>query len=159
MLPGEPSWATIIRVRRWIGAWLSFVQAKIPFRTRPSWPKKLVVPDGSDVKLNPEAVFADHLIVTGLLSSSPAEPGGLVTAERPVGGPSQRMSKDTIAPTDAGVWNRNSALGMLKKSRTCRFVAVIRARPAPRWTVTPSAGPLPSLPPDGSGTVQNKPSG
>jgi hypothetical protein len=111
------------------------------------------------VKLNPEVVLADHLIVAGLLSSRPTEPGGLVTAERPVGGPSQLTSKDTVAPTDAGVWKRNSALGMLKKSLTCRFVAVIRAWPAPRWTVTPSAVPLPALRPDGSGTVQNKPSG
>jgi long-subunit fatty acid transport protein len=110
----------------------------------------LFVPDGCEAKLNPEALAADHLIVTGLLASRPAEPGGLVTAERPVAGPSQRMSNDTVAATDAGVWNRNSALGMLKKSRTPRFATAIRAVPAPRWTVTAS---------DGSGTVQNNPCG
>jgi hypothetical protein len=139
--------------------WLSSCQAKTPFRTRPSWPKMLFVPDGLEVNLNPEAFAADQLIVTGLISSCPAEPGGLVTAERPVAGPSQRMSKDTTAPTDTGVWNRNKALGMLKKSRIRRFAAVIRAVPAPRWTATPPSGPAPPLPPDGSGRVQNKPCG
>jgi len=39
---------------------------KIPFLTRPSWPKKLVVPDGLDLKRNPEAFFADHVIVARL---------------------------------------------------------------------------------------------
>lgn len=77
--------------------------AKIPFLTRPSWPKTLVVPDGCDLKLNPRAFCADHLIVAGLMSSRPEEPGGLVTAERPVAGPSQRISKDTVARTDAGL--------------------------------------------------------
>ena len=44
-----------------------FVQLeKTPFRTRPSWPKKLLVGDGSDVKLNPAPLVADHLMVTGL---------------------------------------------------------------------------------------------
>lgn len=119
----------------------------------------LFVPDGFEVNLNPEAFAADHLIVTGLVSSCPAEPGGLVTAERPVAGPSQRMSKETAAPTDTGVWKRNRALGMLKKSLTRRFAALIRAVPAPRWTATPPSGPTPPLPPGGSGTVQNKPSG
>jgi hypothetical protein len=39
------------------------------------------VPDGFDLKLNPKALVADHLIVTGLLSSRPEDPGGLVTAD------------------------------------------------------------------------------
>ena len=95
------------------------------------------MPDGLDLKLNPRAFFADHLIVTGLMNSRPEEPGGLVTAEGPVAGPIQRMSKDTVARTDAGFWNRNRALGILKKSLTCRFVAVIRALPSSRSTVTP----------------------
>ena len=103
----------------------SFYLEKIPFLTRPSWPKKLVVPDGSDLKRNPWAFCADHLIVAGLMSSRPEEPGGLVTAERPVAGPSQRMSKDTVARTDAGLWKRNRALGILKKSITRRFFAFI----------------------------------
>jgi hypothetical protein len=107
------------------------------------------------LKLNPKALVADHLIVTGLLSSPPEDPGGLVTADRSVAGPSQRMSKDTVARTDAGVWKRNRALGILKKSLTCRSVAVICALPAPGWTVTPSPSPRP----DASGTVQNKPCG
>lgn len=110
---------------------------KIPFLTRPSWPKTLVVPDGCDLKLNPWAFSADHLIVAGLMSSWPEEPGGLVTAERPVAGPSQRMSKDTVARTDAGFWKRNRALGILKKSLTRRFFALIRALPSFRSTDTP----------------------
>ena len=134
----------------------SFYLEKIPFLTRPSWPKKLVVPDGSDLKRNPWAFCADHLIVTGLMNSRPEEPGGLVTAERPVAGPSQRMSKDTVARTDAGLWKRNRAFGMLKKSLTFRFAA-IRALPSSRLTATP---PQPSSSrPDRSGTVQNKPPG
>ena len=76
------------------------------------------MPDGLDLKLNPEAFFADHLIVTGLMRRRPVEPGGLVTGERPAGGPIQRMSNDTAAPTDAGFWKRNRALGILKKSLT-----------------------------------------
>jgi hypothetical protein len=115
----------------------SFYLEKIPFLTLPSWPKKLVVPEAVDLNLNPEAFAADHLMVTGLMNSWPDEPGGLVTAERPVAGPSQRMSKETVAPTDTGVWNRNKALGILKKSLTCRSVALIRALPSPRSTVTP----------------------
>ena len=95
------------------------------------------MPDGFDLKLNPRAFSADHLIVTGLMSSRPEEPGGLVTAERPVAGPLQRMSNDTVARTDAGFWKRNRALGMLKKSLTCRFAAVIRASPSSSSTVTP----------------------
>jgi hypothetical protein len=70
------------------------------------------------VKLNPEALAADHLMVTGLVDSRPADPGGLVTGERCVAGPSQRMSKDTVAATDAGFRKRNRALGVLKKSLT-----------------------------------------
>src|SRR5580704_5532983 len=126
------------------------------FLTRPSWPKKLVVPAGFDLKLNPRAFSADHLIVTGLMSSRPEEPGGLVTAVRPVAGPSQRMSKDTVARTDAGFWKRNRALGILKKSLTCRF-AVIRALLSSKSTLTlprPSSSRS-----DCSGTVQNKPPG
>jgi len=46
-----------------------FQWPKIPFLTRPSWPKKLVVPDGFDLKLNPRAFSADHLAVTGLVNS------------------------------------------------------------------------------------------
>ena len=114
-----------------------FQCAKIPFLTRPSWPKTLVVPDGFDLKLNPWAFCADHLIVAGLMSSRPEEPGGLVTAERPVAGPSQRMSKDTVARTDAGLRKRNRALGILKKSLTRRFFALIRALPSSRSTLTP----------------------
>jgi len=95
-----------------------FQPEKIPFRTWPSWPKKLVVPDGRDLKLNPEALVADHFIVTGLVNSRPVEPGGLVTAEGCVAGPIQRMSKDTVAATDTGFWKRNKALGILKKSLT-----------------------------------------
>ena len=76
--------------------------AKIPFRTRPSWPKKLVVPDGFDRNLSPLALVADHVIVTGLMNSWPEEPAGLVTGEGLVAGPSQRMSNETLAATDAG---------------------------------------------------------
>jgi hypothetical protein len=39
---------------------------KTPFRMWPSWPKKLVVGVGFDLKLNPEPLVADHLSVTGL---------------------------------------------------------------------------------------------
>ena len=96
-----------------------FVQLeKTPFRTRPSWPKKLLVGDGFDVKLNPAPLVADHLMVTGLLNTSPEEPRGLVTCERCVAGPSQRMSKDTVAGTDTGFWRCSKALGILKKSLT-----------------------------------------
>jgi hypothetical protein len=48
------------------------------------------------------AFFADHVIVTGLMSSWPEEPGGLVTAEGLVAGPIQRTSNDTVARTDTG---------------------------------------------------------
>src|SRR5262249_14554270 len=140
--------------------------AKIPFRTWPSWPKKLVVPDGCDLKLNPAALAADQVIVTGLVNSRPAEPGGLVTAEGCVAGPIQRTSKDAVAATDTGSWKRSKALGMLKKSLRWRFAALIRALPSSRSTVTPSrpsSSPdrtrsSPSSP-DRSGTVQNKPPG
>ena len=74
------------------------------------------MPDGFDLKLNPEALVADHFIVTGLLNTRPVEPGGLVTADGWVGGPIHRMSKDTVAPTDTGFWKWNKALGILKKS-------------------------------------------
>lgn len=124
------------------------------------------MPDGCDLKLKPEALVADHFIVTGLVNSRPVEPGGLVTAEGRVAGPIQRMSKDTVAPTDTGFWKRNKALGILKKSLTLRFAALIRALPSSRSTVTPPwpssswdrARPSPSSP-DRSGTVQNKPPG
>src|SRR5215831_3568768 len=94
----------------------SYYPENTPFRTWPSWPKKLVVPAGCDLKLNPRALVADHLIVTGLWNNRPEEPGGLVTGELCPAGPSQRMSKDTVAATDAGFWKRNRALGILKKS-------------------------------------------
>ena len=58
------------------------------------------MPDGFDLKLNPVALVADHVIVAGLLNTRPVEPGGLVTAEGCVAGPIQRMSKDTVAPAD-----------------------------------------------------------
>lgn len=135
-----------------------FYLEKIPFLTLPSWPKKLVVPEGFDLKRNPEAFAADHLMVTGLMNSWPDEPGGLVTAERPVAGPSQRMSKETVAATDTGFWRWNRALGILKKSLTCRSVAVIRALPSSRSTLTPP-WPSSSSRRDPSGTVQNKPPG
>jgi len=32
------------------------------------------------MKLNPESFLADHLMVTGLMNTSPEEPRGLVTA-------------------------------------------------------------------------------
>ena len=76
------------------------------------------MPDGFDVKLNPVALDADHFIVTGLLNTRPVEPGGLVTPDGRVAGPIQRMSKETVAPTDTGFWKWNKALGMLKKSLT-----------------------------------------
>ena len=95
------------------------------------------MPDGSDLKLNPWAFSADHFIVAVFMSSWPEDPGGLVTAERPVTGPRQRMSKDTVARTDAGFRKRNRALGILKKSLTRRFFAVIRALPSSRLTATP----------------------
>ena len=76
------------------------------------------MPDGFDLKLNPRAFLARQVIVTGLVNSRPEEPGGLVTGERGVGGPIQRMSKDAVAATDAGFWKRNRALGILKKSLT-----------------------------------------
>ena len=96
------------------------------------------MPDGCDRNLNPLALFADHVIVTGLMNSRPEEPAGLVTTEGAVAGPSQRMLNDTVAPTDTGccVWNR--ALGILKKSLTRRSSAVIRALPSWRSTRTPS---------------------
>jgi hypothetical protein len=109
------------------------------------------------LKLNPEPLVADHLMVTGLLNTCPEEPRGLVTRERPVGGPIQRMSKDTVAGTETGFWRCNKALGRLKKSLTCRFFAFIRALPSSRSTVTPSSS-SPSRP-GRSGTVQNKPLG
>jgi len=96
------------------------------------------------------AFFADHVIVTGLMSSRPEEPGGLVIAEGLVAGPSQRMSNDTVAPTDTGCWVWNRALGMLKNSLTRRFPALIRALPSGRSARTASLW---------SGTVQNKPPG
>ena len=74
------------------------------------------MPDGCDLKLNPEALVADHVIVTGLANTRPEEPGGLVTGEPCAAGPSQRMSKETVAATDGGFWKRNRALGILKKS-------------------------------------------
>ena len=125
----------------------------------------LVVPDGFDLKLNPGALVADHFIVTGLLNTRPVEPFGLVTAEGCVAGPVQRMSKETVAPTDTGFWKWNKALGILKKSRTRTFAALIRALPSSRSTVTPcsssssnrTCSPLSS--PDRSGTVQNSPLG
>ena len=82
------------------------------------------------------AFFADQVIVTGLMTSWPEEPGGLVTGEGSVAGPIQRMSNDTAAPTDTGssVWNR--ALGMLKKSLSRRCLAAIRALPCCRSTRT-----------------------
>ena len=123
------------------------------------------MPDGFDLKLNPVALVADHVIVAGLLNTRPVEPGGLVTAEGCVAGPIQRMSKDTVAPADTGFWKWNKALGILKKSRTRTFAALIRALPSSRSTVTPSspsswdrARTSPSSP-DRSGTVQNKPPG
>ena len=76
------------------------------------------MPDGFDLKLNPRAFLARQVIVTGLVNSRPEEPGGLVTADRAVAGPSQRMSKDMVARTDTGFWKRNKALGILKKSLT-----------------------------------------
>ena len=74
------------------------------------------MPDGFDLKLNPDALVADHFIVAGLENTRPVEPGGLVTAEGRVPGPIQRMSKDTVAATDTGFWKWNKALGILKKS-------------------------------------------
>ena len=74
------------------------------------------MPDGFDLNLNPEALVADHFIVTGLLNSRPMDPGGLVTAEGCVAGPIQRISKDTVEATDTGFWKWNKALGILKKS-------------------------------------------
>src|SRR5215472_1872150 len=60
-LPGD------LRPRRFPRRQLTLVQVeKTPFRMWPSWPKKLVVGDGLDLKLNPEPLVADHLIVTGL---------------------------------------------------------------------------------------------
>lgn len=95
------------------------------------------MPDGSDRNLNPLAFFADHVIVTGLMSSRPEEPAGLVTCEGLVAGPSQRMSNDTVAPTDTGLWVRNKAFGILKKSLARRFSALIRAWPSCRSACTP----------------------
>jgi len=89
------------------------------------------------LKLNPWALVADHFIVTGLLNTRPVDPGGLVTAEGCVAGPIQRMSKDAVVATDTGFWKWSKALGMLKKSLTCRFAALIRAVPFSRSTVTP----------------------
>jgi len=108
------------------------------------------VPDGFDRKLNPVAFLADHVIVTGLMNSRPEEPGGLVTDEGLVAGPSQRTSNDTVAPTDTGCWMWNRALGRLKKSLTRRCPAAIRAVPSRRSARTA---------PPGSGSVQNKPPG
>lgn len=60
------------------------------------------MPDACDLKLNPEALVADHSIVTGLLNTRPVDPRGFVTTEGCVAGPIQRMSKDTVAASDLG---------------------------------------------------------
>ena len=46
---------------------------------------------------------ADQVIVAWDMTSFPAEPAGLLTAERFVTGPLQRMSKLHVAATDAGL--------------------------------------------------------
>jgi len=50
-----------------------------------------------------------------VMDSSPFEPG-VVTGLVLVTGPVQSMSKLTRAAVETGDWNRNRALGMLKKS-------------------------------------------
>ena len=123
---------------------------KTPLLTCPSWPKTLVVPDGSDRNLNPLGFFADHRPVTGLMNSRPEEPDGLVIAEGSVAGPNQRKSNDTVAPIETGSWKRRRALGPLKKSLTRRCLAIIRALPSFTSALTPSSR---------SASVQNKPLG
>jgi hypothetical protein len=118
--------------------------------TWPSWANALVVPDGFDWKLSPSLFAADQVIVAWDMSSFPEEPG-VLTGDRFVTGPLQRMSKLHVAATDTGSWKRKSAFGMLKKSWTARSVAVIRASPAPNSTLTASGAR--------SGSVQNRPPG
>ena len=120
-------------------------------RTRPSWANTLVVGDGSEVNEKPRSLDADHVIVASLITSMPAEPGGVLTGERSVTGPLQVMSNETVAGVDTGSSNRSNAFGVSKKSSTASFVAVMRALPAPNWTSTPSGGC--------SATVQNNPPG
>ena len=48
---------------------MPFQLEKTPFRMWPSWPKKLFVWDGFDLKLNPEPLVAVHVMVTGLVNT------------------------------------------------------------------------------------------
>jgi hypothetical protein len=109
------------------------------------------VGEGSDTKRKPSDLAADHDIVAWLKTKSPANPtAGSTTWERSVTGPLQRISNEHVAGIEAGVRNRRSALGMLKKSLTARLVAFMDALPASISTSTLSTG---------KGTVQKRPSG
>jgi hypothetical protein len=56
-----------------------------PFLTQPSWPKTLVVPDGSDLKLNPSAFSADQAdALTGHNSALPSEGPAAAAAAPPI---------------------------------------------------------------------------
>jgi hypothetical protein len=82
--------------------------------TLPIRAKALVVGDGSETKLKPKSLLADHVIVAWHTRSSPDEPLGLVIGSVLVTGPLQVTSKLQLAPTDGGDWKRNNAFGMLK---------------------------------------------
>ena len=87
--------------------------AKIPFCTRPSCAKALVVPDGLETNRKPRLLLADHVIVALVIISSPVEPG-VVTGPGLVAGPVHLMSKLQLASADAGTRNLKRAFGMLK---------------------------------------------
>ncbi len=106
---------------------------------------------GFDWNLNPSALLAAHVMLALHRTSSPVEPLGLVTGPGLVTGRLHRMSKPHVAGTDAGLMNRNSAFGMLKKSNSARFAALICAVPAPNITSTATG--------EVGGSIQNKPPG
>jgi hypothetical protein len=120
-------------------------------RIWPSWAKALVVSNGFDSKWKPSAVAADHDMVAWLRTNSPENPtAGSSTLERSVTGPLQRMSKEQVAGTEAGLRKRKSAFGILKKSNMGRSLPLIEPFPAPIWISTLSIG---------RGIVQKRPSG
>ena len=106
---------------------------------------------GFDWNLNPKLLLADHVMFALHMTNSPVEPLGLVTGPRLVTGPLHWISKAHVAGTDAGLMNRNSAFGMLKKSNSARFVALMRAFPAPNITSTATG--------EVGGAIQNRPPG
>lgn len=92
---------------------LPIQSAKIPFLTRPSCAKTLVVPDGFDTYRKPRLLVADHVIVALVMINSPVEPG-VVTGPGLVAGPVHSMSKVHVASADTGSSKRKKALGISK---------------------------------------------